>query len=164
MSNSYLEQDQLWMAKALELAAEAETRNEVPVGAVLVKDNQLIATGFNLSVTLSDPTAHAEIQCLRQAGIVLNNYRLLDTTMYVTLEPCAMCAGAMVHSRINRLVYGAKDPKSGAAGSVMNLVNHLSLNHKLSCTSGVLETECMDIISHFFKRRRREKKAEKLLK
>ncbi|MGZ9898955.1 tRNA adenosine(34) deaminase TadA [Shewanella gaetbuli] len=153
--------DEKWMTLAMQLAHEAELKGEVPVGAVLVKDDVLIASGFNLSILNHDPTAHAEMECIRQAGQVLENYRMLDTTLYVTLEPCAMCAGAMVHSRIKRVVYGADDLKTGAAGSVINLLQHPTFNHQLEVTSGVLAAECASQLSAFFKRRRAEKKAAK---
>lgn len=153
--------DQKWMRLAMQLAEQAELKGEVPVGAVLVKDDVLIASGFNLSILNNDPTAHAEMECIRQAGQVLTNYRMLDTTLYVTLEPCAMCAGAMVHGRIKRLVYGAGDLKTGAAGSVVDLVKHPAFNHQLEVTSGVLADECGAQLSAFFKRRRAEKKALK---
>ena len=156
--------DIYWMGKALEMAKKAEEKEEVPVGAVLVKDGELIAAGFNYSIGLNDPSAHAEMQCLRQAGKALENYRLLGTTLYVTLEPCAMCAGAMVHSRIERVVFGAKDEKTGAAGTVMNLLQHPSLNHQLEISHGVLSEECSEQLSQFFKRRRKEHKAKKQLK
>ena len=155
--------DQQWMRLAMQLAQQAELKGEVPVGAVLVKDEVMIASGFNLSILNHDPTAHAEMECIRQAGKVLENYRMLGTTLYVTLEPCAMCAGAMVHSRIERVVYGADDLKTGAAGSVINLLQHPAFNHQLSVTSGVLADECAGQLSAFFKRRRAEKKALKQL-
>lgn len=155
------EKDQQWMKLALEMAKKAEANGEVPVGAVLVKNDEVIAAGFNLCISQNDPTAHAEIQCLRQAGKVLNNYRLLDTSLYVTLEPCAMCAAAIVHGRVKRVVFGAKDPKTGAVVSVMNLFEQTSVNHKICYTEGVLENECGQILSDFFKRRRLEKKSQK---
>ncbi|MBB1268124.1 tRNA adenosine(34) deaminase TadA [Shewanella sp. SR44-3] len=158
-----LAQDEHWMKMAISLAADAELKGEVPVGAVLVKDNQVIATGFNLSISEHDCSAHAEMACIRTAGKLIENYRLLDTTLYVTLEPCPMCAGAMVHARIARLVFGAKDLKTGAAGSVMDLLQHPALNHQLEITSGVLAEPCAAQLSAFFKRRRAEKKALKLL-
>ena len=153
--------DQKWMAVAMQLAELAELKGEVPVGAVLVKDDVMIASGFNLSILNNDPTAHAEMECIRQAGQVLENYRMLDTTLYVTLEPCAMCAGAIVHGRIKRVVYGADDLKTGAAGSVINLLQHAQFNHQLQVTSGVLADECGAQLSAFFKRRRQEIKALK---
>ncbi|WP_153914587.1 tRNA adenosine(34) deaminase TadA [Shewanella sp. TC10] len=158
-------QDEKWMRMALELATKAEALGEVPVGAVLVKDDELIASGFNLSITEHDPSAHAEMQCIRAAGKVLENYRMLGATLYVTLEPCPMCAGAMIHSRIERVVFGAKDLKTGAAGSVINLLQDSHFNHQLTVTSGILAEECASQLSQFFKRRRDEKKAlKKLLK
>lgn len=155
--------DWQWMRLAMQLAEQAELNGEVPVGAVLVKDDVMIASGFNLSIINNDPTAHAEMECIRQAGKVLNNYRMLDTTLYVTLEPCAMCAGAMVHGRIKRVVYGADDLKTGAAGSVIDLLQHPAFNHQLEVRAGVLADECAEQLSAFFKRRRAEKKALKLL-
>jgi tRNA(adenine34) deaminase len=157
------EQDEHWMRLAMALASEAEARGEVPVGAVLVKDGELIATGFNLCIQSHDPSAHAEMLCLREAGRLIENYRLLDTTLYVTLEPCAMCAGAMVHSRISRLVFGARDEKTGAAGTVLNLLQHEAFNHQVEITSGVLGEACSLQLSAFFRRRRREQKALKAL-
>lgn len=153
--------DQQWMAKALQLAAKAEEAGEVPVGAVIVKDNLLIAEGYNQMISLNDPSAHAEMQAVRQAGQQLQNYRLTDCTLYVTLEPCSMCAGMLVHSRLARLVFGASDYKTGAAGSVMNLVQHPQLNHQLEVNGGVLAEECAARLSAFFQRRRQQKKAAK---
>ncbi|GAB1100658.1 MAG: tRNA adenosine(34) deaminase TadA [Shewanella algae] len=150
-----------WMQLAMDMAQKAEALGEVPVGAVLVKDDKLIACGWNQPIAANDPSAHAEILCLRQAGSQLENYRLLDTTLYVTLEPCAMCAGAMVHARVGRLVYGAADPKTGAAGSVLDLVRHPLFNHKLAVSTGVMEQECSEQLSAFFRRRRQEQKALK---
>lgn len=153
--------DQQWMAKALQLAAKAEEAGEVPVGAVIVKNGLLIAEGYNQMISLNDPSAHAEMQAVRQAGQRLQNYRLAECTLYVTLEPCSMCAGMLVHSRLARLVYGASDYKTGAAGSVMNLVQHPQLNHQLEVTGGILADECAARLSAFFQRRRLEKKAVK---
>ncbi|WP_407696035.1 tRNA adenosine(34) deaminase TadA [Shewanella cyperi] len=149
------------MRQALAQAALAEAEGEVPVGAVLVKDGELIATGFNHNIGLNDPSAHAEMQCLRLGGRLLDNYRLLGTTLYVTLEPCAMCAGAMVHSRIQRLVFGARDEKTGAAGTVVNLLQHPAFNHQVEISAGVLAEQCSAQLSEFFRRRRQEKKALK---
>jgi len=149
------------MTLAMQQAAEAEARGEVPVGAVLVKDDKVVAVGSNDCIGQHDPSAHAEMQCLREAGKLVENYRLLDTTLYVTLEPCAMCAGAMVHSRVSRLVFGAKDEKTGAAGSVVDLVRHPKFNHQLEVNNGVLEQECSEQLSQFFRRRRKEKKEQK---
>ncbi|WP_417762120.1 tRNA adenosine(34) deaminase TadA [Shewanella sp.] len=159
--NPQLAEDEQWMRHALKLAEHAEAAGEVPVGAVLVKDNQVIAEGWNLPITDNDPTAHAEIRCLQQAGKALQNYRLLDTTLYVTLEPCAMCAGAMVHSRIGRVVFGAFDTKTGAAGSVIDLLQQPQFNHQVQVTSGVLAEACAYQLSSFFKRRRQEQKSLK---
>lgn len=158
---SQLTEDQYFMKMAMEMASQAEEKGEVPVGAVLVKEGKVISTGFNLSISLHDPSAHAEMQCIRQAGKRLENYRLVDTTLYVTLEPCPMCAGAMVHSRVARLVFGASDTKTGAAGSVIDIVKHPQFNHQLEVSSGILASECSEQLSHFFRRRRKEKKAIK---
>lgn len=143
------------MGRALELAREAADNGEVPVGAVLVKDGEIIAEGFNHPIGLNDPTAHAEIMTLRRAGLALQNYRLLDTTLYVTLEPCAMCAGAMVHARVGRLVYGATEPRTGAAGSIVNIVEHDALNHRMSVTGGVCAAEASTMLKEFFAARRK---------
>lgn len=151
-------QDQKWMTYALSLADIAESVDEIPVGAVLVKDNRLVAEGWNLSISDHDASAHAEILTLRAAGKKIQNYRLIDCTLYVTLEPCPMCAGALVHARIKRLVYGAGDYKTGAAGSVFNLLQDDKLNHQVEVTAGVLSDLCATKISNFFKRRRKEKK------
>ncbi|MEI6896361.1 MAG: tRNA adenosine(34) deaminase TadA [Psychromonas sp.] len=153
--------DEKWMAYALSLADNAEQENEIPVGAVLIKDDQIIAEGWNLSILNHDACAHAEIMAIRKGGKVLGNYRLIDCTLYVTLEPCPMCAGALVHARIKRLVYGAGDYKSGAAGSVFDLVRNDKLNHQIEVTSGIYAALCATKISDFFKRRRKEKKALK---
>ena len=158
---SQLERDIHYMTMAMDMAEKAEEKGEVPVGAILVKDDEVISTGFNFCIGSHDPSAHAEMQCLRQAGKILENYRLLDTTLYVTLEPCAMCAGAMVHSRVSRLVFGANDAKTGAAGTVLDLVRHPAFNHQLEVTQGVLAEECGEQLSLFFRRRRKEKKVLK---
>ncbi|SQD78587.1 tRNA adenosine(34) deaminase TadA [Moritella yayanosii] len=155
--------DEHWMQHAIILAGKAEAIDEVPVGAVIVLDDQIIGEGWNQSIHLHDATAHAEIMALREAGKTVENYRLIDATLYVTLEPCPMCAGAMVHSRVKRLVYGAVDLKTGAAGSVFNLVEHVQLNHQIEVRSGVFASETGALLSQFFKRRRKEKKALKLL-
>ena len=154
--------DSEWMMYAMALAARAEAEGEVPVGAVLVKDGAILGEGWNRSIGQHDATAHAEMMALRQAGPAVENYRLLGATLYVTLEPCSMCAGAMVHSRIERLVFGAKDNKTGAAGSVMDLLRHPALNHQVEVVGGVLEQRCASQLSHFFKRRRAEKKTARL--
>ncbi|MBS0856964.1 MULTISPECIES: tRNA adenosine(34) deaminase TadA [Tatumella] len=151
--------DEYWMRYALSLAKRAQDNNEVPVGAVLVSQGALIAEGWNHPVASHDPTAHAEIMALRNGGRALNNYRLLDTTLYVTLEPCVMCAGAMVHSRISRLVFGASDGKTGAAGSLLDVPGHPGMNHRIEVTGGVLADECASQLSEFFRLRRAQKKA-----
>jgi tRNA(adenine34) deaminase len=153
--------DDEWMQHAIALAAKAELQGEVPVGAVLVKDNMLLGEGWNQMISLNDPSAHAEMQAIRAAAAKMGNYRLPDCTLYVTLEPCSMCAGVMVHSRIKRLVFGATDLKTGAAGSVLNLVQQVQFNHQLEVVSGVLAAECGTQLSAFFKRRRQEQKAAK---
>jgi tRNA(adenine34) deaminase len=156
------QQDQFWMEYALRLADKAAEAGEIPVGAVVVKDNQVIGEGWNQSISLHDPSAHAELLAIRQAGLALQNYRLVDTTLYVTLEPCPMCAGLLVHSRISRLVFGAKDYKTGAAGSIMNLTQHEQLNHQIEVSAGVCEERCAQKISGFFQARRAAKKLAKL--
>jgi len=153
--------DQYWMEYALRLADKAAAAGEIPVGAVVVKNNQVIGEGWNQSISLHDPSAHAELIAIRQAGLALQNYRLIDTTLYVTLEPCPMCAGLLVHSRISRLVFGAKDYKTGAAGSIMNLTQHDQLNHQMDVTGGVCEALCAQQISGFFQERRAAKKSAK---
>lgn len=152
--STVVEIDLHFMSRALELAREASLAGEVPVGAVIVKDNQIIAEGWNRPIATHDPTAHAEIIAMREAANALNNYRLLDCTLYVTLEPCAMCAGAMVHARVRRLVYGATDPRAGAAGTIFNIVDHAVLNHRLEVVSGVMAEECGALLRQFFQARR----------
>ncbi|MEC9262903.1 MAG: tRNA adenosine(34) deaminase TadA [Pseudomonadota bacterium] len=154
-------QDEHWIRYALSLAAKAEGMNEIPVGAVVVADNQIIGEGYNTPIVDHDPSAHAEMKAIRMAARAIENYRVINATLYVTLEPCPMCAGLLVHSRINRLVFGAFDAKTGAAGSVMQLCQHPQLNHQLEISGGVLADKCGGIISEFFKRRRAEKKAAK---
>jgi tRNA(adenine34) deaminase len=146
--------DLQYMHEALALAREAEVRGEVPVGAVLVAEDQIIGRGLNAPISLCDPTAHAEIQALREAAKAANNYRLTNATIYVTLEPCAMCAGAMVHARLARLVYGCSDPRGGAAGTVFDLVRSGELNHQMEVNGGVLEEECRVLLQAFFRARR----------
>lgn len=142
------------MARALDLARMAEAAGEVPVGAVIVKDGSIVGEGWNRPIGTNDPTAHAEIVALRAAAQNLDTYRLLDTTLYVTLEPCAMCAGAMVHSRVRRLVYGAADPRAGAAGSIFNIVQHAALNHRIEVAGGIMADECGALLRGFFVARR----------
>lgn len=147
--------DEDFMRLALDLAAEGTLRGEVPVGAVLVRDGTVIGSGWNRPVGTNDPTAHAEIVALRAAAQYLANYRLPDTTLYVTLEPCAMCAGAIVHARVGHVVYGAADPKGGACGSVFDLLPSDSrFNHRTTCTGGVLAEPCGEILRDFFRSRR----------
>ena len=150
-----------WMKHALGYAETAASLGEIPVGAVLVKNNLLVAGGGNSPIKDNDPTAHAEITALRQGAKALNNYRLLNTTLYVTLEPCIMCMGAIIHARIQRLVIGATDPKSGAAFSIYNIGNDNLLNHSIQLQAGVLETECRDLLKDFFKSRRLSRKNER---
>ena len=146
--------DVFWMRHALELAERAREAGEVPVGAVLVLGDSIVAEGWNRPIATHDPTAHAEIIALRAAGPVLENYRLIDTTLYVTLEPCVMCMGAISHARVRRIVYGATDPKRGAAGSILQLADAEFLNHRIEVTGGVLGDECADQLRAFFKARR----------
>jgi tRNA(adenine34) deaminase len=153
---SIIKDDYYWMGEAIAQAKLAQQQGEVPVGAVLVANNECIASAFNQPISTNDPTAHAEMLVLREAAKQLNNYRLLDTTLYVTLEPCAMCAMAMVHARVGRLVYGAKEPRSGAAGSVFNLVHHEKLNHKIQWDDGIRAGECEQLLQDFFQIRRTE--------
>jgi len=152
--------DEHWMRQAIELANKAASEDEVPVGAVIVKNNQLIGEGWNQPIQSHDPCAHAEIMAIRDAGQALNNYRLIDTTLYVSLEPCSMCVGAMIHARIKRIVFGAYDLKTGAAGSALNLVDDPVHNHKIDVLGGVLEVECRQLLQMFFKRKRELKKAD----
>jgi tRNA(adenine34) deaminase len=151
---STVSEDQKWMREALMLARKAAAINEVPVGAVLVNDGAIIGRGWNHPISAHDPTAHAEIITMREAAHTLRNYRLTDTTLYVTLEPCAMCAGAMVHARVRRLVYGASDHRAGAAGSIFNIVQTPDLNHRVEITSGVLTEQCSALLKGFFLQRR----------
>ncbi|WP_211443713.1 tRNA adenosine(34) deaminase TadA [Collimonas humicola] len=146
--------DAIYMQQAISQARNAWALGEVPVGALVVKDGQVIATGFNQPIGNHDPTAHAEIMALRAAAAILGNYRLPGCEMYVTLEPCAMCAGAMLHARLARVVYGASDPKTGACGSVLNLFEQEKLNHHTELTAGVLADECGTLLKEFFAERR----------
>jgi tRNA(adenine34) deaminase len=143
-----------FMRRALELADAAETNGEVPVGAVLVRGDEIIAEGANRPIASNDPTAHAEIEALRAGGQVIGSYRLTDTTLYVTLEPCAMCAAAIVHARVRRLVFGAWDPRAGAAGSIVDVFTLPGLNHRVDVFGGVLAEECTHRLKQFFAQRR----------
>lgn len=162
MSDSDIQKNhQHWMQKALELASHAESIGEVPVGALLVKDNQIIGEGFNQPITNHDPSAHAEIIALRSAGKSLQNYRQIETTMYVTLEPCAMCAMAMVHARVKRVVFATRDPRTGAGGSLYQLLQHEGHNHQVEIIEGVLQEEGAKMLQTFFRNKRRKAKLEK---
>ena len=146
--------DELWMRYAFRLAQRAEEQGEVPVGAIVVKDDQCIAEGWNMTIATHDPTAHAEMVALRKAGLVMENYRLCQSTLYVTLEPCVMCMGAIIHARVKRLVFGAFDPKRGAVCNALSLANTSFLNHQISWDGGVLEMECSELLKCFFRVRR----------
>jgi len=152
--------DELWMEEALREAQRALVLGEVPVGAVVVRGGQVVGCGCNRPLSANDPTAHAEILALREAGHTIGNYRLLDCDLYVTVEPCAMCAGAMTHARIRRLIYGAEDPKAGAVHSMLQVLNHPKLNHKVEVVSGVLAARCMDLLQAFFRERRKGEAAK----
>jgi tRNA(adenine34) deaminase len=156
-----LEQDQAFMSIALALAGQAAIAGEVPVGAIIVKDGEIIGRGSNAPIGSHDPSAHAEIQAMRNAAKNLGNYRLVDCTLYVTLEPCAMCAGAIQHARIARLVYGANDLKTGACGSVVDLMGEQKLNHHTQVISGILADECGKVLSNFFSERRKLAKLQR---
>lgn len=146
--------EELFLREALAEAQAAYAVGEVPIGAVLVRDGAILARGQNRVLRDQDPTAHAEIVAMREAARILGNYRLLDCELFVTLEPCAMCAGAMIHARLKRLVYGALDLKAGAAGSVLTVLNHSKLNHQMIVTEGVLAEECGELLRNFFRERR----------
>ncbi len=147
-------EDVKWMRVALELAERAILEHEVPVGAVLVFEDQILGSGWNRPIQKRDPTAHAEILALREAAEKINNYRLLETTLYVTLEPCAMCLGAMLQARIKRLVFAAKDPRAGAVESVFNLLTAKELNHRIAWTGEILAEEAVRLLKNFFRQRR----------
>lgn len=142
------------MLRALELAAQAEAHGEVPVGAVIVRDDVIVAEGFNRPIETHDPTAHAEIEALRKAGRALGSYRLTNTTLYVTLEPCVMCASAIVHARVRRVVFGAWDPRAGGAGSITDVFALPGLNHRVDVFGGVLMEECGALLTRFFATKR----------
>ena len=147
--------DEVFMEEALREAQRALALGEVPVGAVVVREGQIVGRGSNRPITSNDPTAHAEILALRDAGIRIGNYRLPDCDLYVTVEPCAMCAGAITHARIRRLIYGAEDPKAGAVHSVLQVLNHARLNHRVDVTFGVLAARSMELLQSFFRGKRR---------
>jgi tRNA(adenine34) deaminase len=150
--------DELWMEEALRAAQHALNAGEVPVGAVVVHAGKIVGRGWNRNLTDVDPTAHAEILALREAGARVGNHRLGDCELFATIEPCAMCAGAMVHARLKRLVYGADDPKAGAVHSVLQVLNHPQLNHQMEVSRGVLAQRCADLLQSFFRKRREEEK------
>lgn len=158
-----MKDDSFWMKKALNMARKAEAVGEVPIGALIVKDGAIIGRGFNQREAKHDPSAHAEMIAIRQASRHLQAWRLTGTTMYVTLEPCPMCMGAILLARIERLVFGCHDPKGGAAGSLYNLANDPRFNHQVELASGVMQAECAAILSNFFQALRREKKSLRLL-
>lgn len=146
--------DELWMEEALREAQRALAMNEVPVGAVVVRDGRVLGRGCNQPITANDPTAHAEVLALREAARAIGNYRLSDCDLYVTVEPCAMCAGAITHARIRRLIYGAEDSKAGAVHSALEVLNHSRLNHQVEVIRGILASRCMDLLQTFFRQRR----------
>jgi tRNA(adenine34) deaminase len=146
--------DELWMREALRAAQRALQAGEVPVGAVVVCDGRIVGRGWNRNLLDSDPTGHAEIVALREAGAAIGNHRLSDCELFATIEPCAMCAGALVHARIRRLVYGADDPKAGAVHSVMQVLNHPRLNHRIQVQAGILAGHCAEVLQEFFRSRR----------
>jgi tRNA(adenine34) deaminase len=154
MTTALLPQDEIWMSEALLLAKRAAEENEVPVGAVVINEGEIVGRGWNQNIGLHDPTAHAEILAMREAGIVLGNYRLKGCSLYVTLEPCSMCAGAMIHARLDRIVYGANDPKTGAAGSRFDLLGDTAHNHEPEVAGGCLAGESSVLLKDFFRQRR----------
>ncbi len=153
-----MENDEYWMQRAIALAEQADTFNEVPVGAVIVRDGALLGEGFNQPISSCDPSAHAEILALRQAALAADNYRLPGATLYVTIEPCAMCAGAIIHSRIERVVFAATEPKAGAVCSHIQLFDQAQMNHRVQWQGGILADEATTVMQAFFNRRRAEKK------
>jgi tRNA(adenine34) deaminase len=156
-------EDQRFMRVALREAVRAAREQEVPVGAVVVKEGRIIARAHNRPIATRDPTAHAEILALRRAARKLGNYRLNGCSLYVTIEPCAMCAGAIVHARVGRVVFGARDPKAGASGSALKVLNHPKLNHHADVVSGVLKEECARLLREFFRGRRHKARIELLI-
>ena len=149
-------EDLKFMKLALELAKKAELKNEVPVGALIVQDGKIIGRGMNTSISDYDPTSHAEINAIREAAKAIKNYRLKDCTIYVTLEPCAMCVGAIQHARIEKIIYGARDPKTGACGSMIDLISVKEINHHAEALGGILEKECGQILKDFFLSKRKK--------
>jgi tRNA(adenine34) deaminase len=154
LTSDRMKSDRDWMGQALELARRAEACGEVPVGAVLVRDDRVLGAGFNQLISNSDPSAHAEMLAIRQAARMTGNYRIPGSTLYVTLEPCSMCAGAIIQARVSRVVYAADDPKTGAAGSVFDILNNPALNHRCDVVSGVLAEEAAQVLRAFFRQRR----------
>ncbi|WP_309252367.1 tRNA adenosine(34) deaminase TadA [Paenibacillus spongiae] len=152
--NYYREEDEAWMREAMAEAMKAEAIGEVPIGAIIVKDGEIIGRGYNLRETTLDPTAHAEMIAIREASNRLGAWRLLDCTLYVTLEPCPMCAGALVQGRMHKVVYGTTDPKAGCAGTLMNLLQEPRFNHETELVSGVLQEECAALLTNFFRKLR----------
>ena len=150
------DEDLKFMKLALELAKKAELKNEVPVGALVVRDGKIIGRGMNTSISDYDPTSHAEINAIREAAKAIKNYRLKDCTIYVTLEPCAMCVGAIQHARIEKIIYGARDPKTGACGSMIDLISVKEINHHAEALGGILEKECGQILKDFFLSKRKK--------
>jgi tRNA(adenine34) deaminase len=157
------ERDEFWMREAIKAAQDAEKLEEVPIGACLIDDQgELLAVAGNRTITRNDPTAHAEILVLREASAKINNYRLVNTTLYTTIEPCAMCAGALVNARVRRLVYGAKDERFGAVETIFNICDNPLLNHRIEIVSGVLAEECRAVMQEFFRRKREFQKSQKI--
>ena len=152
--NDEFRTDEVWMEEALRAAQRALDSGEVPVGAVVIHQGEIVGRGFNRNILDSDPTAHAEVVALREAGAAIGNHRLSNCEIFVTIEPCAMCSGAMVHARIRRLVYGADDPKAGAVHSALHVLNHPALNHRVDVRAGVLAGRCAEILQEFFRSRR----------
>lgn len=151
-----MEEHTLWMQKAIEEAQKAEELAEVPIGAIIVRDGEIVGRGYNLRETTHDPTAHAEMIAIKQASEALGAWRLLNCTLYVTLEPCPMCAGAIVQSRIPLVVYGTRDPKAGCAGTLMNLLQEERFNHRTEVIEGVLQEECSSMLTNFFRKLRKK--------
>lgn len=154
LSKIAVRQDEGWMAEALLLAGKAVEQDEVPIGAVIVRDGEIVGRGWNQNIGLNDPSAHAEIIAMRDAGKTLGNHRLPGCSLYVTLEPCPMCVGAMIHARLERVIYGAHDPKTGAAGGVFDLLSHPAHNHVVQVSGGCLAEECSALLRDFFRKRR----------